>query len=58
MKLLFHCCCAPCTTACIQDLSADGIVPTLFWYNPNIHPYTEYQNRRDALLQFAGDSLP
>jgi tRNA A37 threonylcarbamoyladenosine dehydratase len=28
-------------------------MPTLFWYNPNIHPLTEYQNRRDALSAFA-----
>ena len=53
MKLLFHSCCAPCTVACVDDLSGDGIVPTLFWYNPNIHLYTEYQSRRDALVAFA-----
>ena len=54
MKLLFHCCCAPCAVACIDSLSTDGIVPTLFWYNPNIHPYTEYRSRRDALSSLAG----
>jgi predicted adenine nucleotide alpha hydrolase (AANH) superfamily ATPase len=27
--------------------------PALFWYNPNIHPLTEYVNRRDALMQYA-----
>jgi predicted adenine nucleotide alpha hydrolase (AANH) superfamily ATPase len=26
------------------------------WYNPNIHPWTEYQNRRDALVQFAASA--
>lgn len=26
---------------------------TGFWYNPNIHPYTEYRRRLDALQQFA-----
>ena len=55
MKLLFHCCCAPCSVACIDSLWADGIVPALFWYNPNIHPYTEYQSRRDALIAFAAE---
>lgn len=53
MKLLFHCCCAPCATACLDDLASGGIEPNLFWYNPNIHPYTEYQSRRDALISYA-----
>ncbi|MCL2192025.1 MAG: epoxyqueuosine reductase QueH [Treponema sp.] len=54
MNLLFHCCCAPCTIAPVESLCGEGISPTLFWYNPNIHPSTEYQNRRDALFAFAG----
>lgn len=53
MRLLFHCCCAPCTTACLEVLASEGIVPRLFWYNPNIHPFTEYKSRRDALFQYA-----
>jgi predicted adenine nucleotide alpha hydrolase (AANH) superfamily ATPase len=31
----------------------DGIKPTLFFYNPNIHPYQEYLLRRDGLRQLA-----
>ena len=27
----------------------------LFWYNPNIHPYTEYKARRDSLSLFAAN---
>ena len=53
MRLLFHCCCGPCATACVESLSAEGITPTLFWYNPNIHPLAEYHKRRDALFAFA-----
>jgi predicted adenine nucleotide alpha hydrolase (AANH) superfamily ATPase len=53
MKLLFHCCCAPCAASCIDTLTAEGIAPRLFWYNPNIHPCAEYKNRRDSLVQFA-----
>jgi len=53
MKLLLHCCCAPCAVACINNLADNGITPSLFWYNPNIHPFTEYQSRRDALIAFA-----
>ena len=53
MKLLFHCCCAPCATACIESLTTEGIEPALFWYNPNIHPLVEYQSRSKAFLSFA-----
>ena len=53
MNLLFHCCCAPCAAAPVENLCAEGITPTLFWYNPNIHPSAEYQSRCDALRAFA-----
>jgi predicted adenine nucleotide alpha hydrolase (AANH) superfamily ATPase len=41
--------------ACIASLRGEGIEPVLFWYNPNIHPYTEYSGRRDTLVKYAGD---
>ena len=53
MKLLMHVCCAPCSAYCIDTLRAEGIEPTLFWYNPNIHPYIEYKTRRDCLKDYA-----
>jgi predicted adenine nucleotide alpha hydrolase (AANH) superfamily ATPase len=53
MKLLLHACCAPCTTGCVAALREEGILPDLFWYNPNIHPFTEYMARRDSLSAFA-----
>lgn len=53
MKLLMHTCCAPCSVYCVQSLRQEGIEPTLYWYNPNIHPYTEYKSRMDALKQYA-----
>ncbi len=52
-KLLLHICCAPCSVACIQQLREEGIEPTGFWYNPNIHPYMEYRARRDTLIEYA-----
>ncbi|MDR0590209.1 MAG: epoxyqueuosine reductase QueH [Spirochaetaceae bacterium] len=55
MKLLLHTCCAPCSVHCVENLRAEGIKPVLFWYNPNIHPVTEYRSRKDALIRFAGD---
>lgn len=52
MKLLMHTCCAPCSVYCIDSLRAEGIEPTCFWYNPNIHPYIEYKTRRDCLKEY------
>jgi predicted adenine nucleotide alpha hydrolase (AANH) superfamily ATPase len=55
MKLLLHACCAPCSTGCTAALREEGILPELFWYNPNIHPFTEYKARRDSLAGFASE---
>lgn len=52
-KTLLHCCCAPCSVSCIQQLRAEGIEPVAYWYNPNIHPYQEYKARRDTLMEYA-----
>lgn len=52
MKLLLHTCCAPCSVYCIDSLRKEGIEPTVYWYNPNIHPYTEYKARRDTLKEY------
>lgn len=51
--VLLHCCCAPCSLSCIDPLRGEGIEPVAFWYNPNIHPWKEYQARRDCLLEYA-----
>ncbi len=53
MNLLLHTCCAPCSVFCIKSLRKENIEPTLFWYNPNIHPYSEYKARRDCLKEYA-----
>ena len=53
MKTLLHICCAPCANQCIEVLRTDGVELTGFWYNPNIHPYTEYRARRDCLREYA-----
>ena len=52
-KVLLHCCCAPCSVSCAQPLRAEGIEPTAFWFNPNIHPFKEYESRRDCLIEYA-----
>ena len=59
MQTLLHICCAPCANQCIEVLRTDKIDVTGFWYNPNIHPFTEYRARRDCLRAYAEEiSLP
>ena len=53
MKLLLHTCCAPCSVYCIDSLRKENIEPTVYWFNPNIHPYMEYKARRDCLKEYA-----
>lgn len=53
MKTLLHICCAPCANQCIEVLRGDGLEVTGFWYNPNIHPFTEYRARRNCLREYA-----
>ena len=46
--LLLHSCCAPCSSAVLETLS--GIFDiTLFFYNPNISPESEFVFRLDEL---------
>ena len=51
--VLMHTCCAPCSLSCIDPLRQEGIEPVAFWYNPNIHPFKEYEARRDCLVSYA-----
>jgi len=51
-KVLLHCCCAPCSVSCVEPLKEEGFHVTAFWYNPNIHPFKEYEARRDCLIDY------
>ncbi len=53
MKLLMHACCGPCSIYCIDSLRNEGIEPDIYWFNPNIHPYKEYENRLNALKELS-----
>lgn len=53
-KLLLHTCCAPCLIAPYQKLTESGTQVTAFWFNLNIHPYTEYKQRLETLRSYAG----
>lgn len=43
--ILVHVCCGPCACGCIPELLKQGYHPHAFSYNPNIHPFSEYQKR-------------
>ena len=48
-KLLLHCCCAPCSSACLERLK-DFFDVTVFFYNPNIED-GEYERRKAELIR-------
>lgn len=54
--LLIHTCCADCLLNLLYALEQDAQISkdtnlTLLFYNPNIHPRTEYMERLNALKQ-------
>ncbi len=51
--ILLHACCGPCSITPVLRLLDLGLAPTLYFYNPNIHPLTEYLRRREGLLAVA-----
>jgi predicted adenine nucleotide alpha hydrolase (AANH) superfamily ATPase len=53
MKILLHICCGPCATFPVKALRGAGHDVTGFWYNPNVHPYQEYQRRLEAARSYA-----
>ncbi len=52
-KILLHICCAPCATAVLERLRADGYDVTGFFYNPCIHPWKEFKRRLDTVKEWA-----
>lgn len=53
MKLLMHMCCGPCSCYPLKRLREDGIEPTGYFFNPNIHPYMEWDERLQSAEKFA-----
>ncbi len=59
MKVLLHICCGPCAIYPLKALRSEGHEVTGYFFNPNIHPYTEFEKRLDTLRTYAGGaSLP
>ncbi len=53
MKILLHTCCAPCSIYPLEQMRSSGHEVTGYFYNHNIHPYLEYQKRKETLRQFS-----
>ena len=53
MNIFLHICCAPCALYPYFRLQEDGLEPTGYFYNPNIHPYLEYKKRLDTVKEFS-----
>lgn len=49
-KLLLHVCCAPCSIAVIDELK-DLYDLTVYFYNPNIYPESEYLKRKAEVVR-------
>jgi len=49
MKLLIHICCAPCLIHPLEVLRLKGFEVCGLFYNPNIHPFSEYNERKKAI---------
>ncbi len=53
MNILLHICCAPCAVSVVEKLQEEGHKIAGFFYNPNIHPYSEYIKRRSEVEKYS-----
>jgi len=53
MKILLHICCANCGIHPFEQIREKGHEVVGYFFNPNIHPYQEYQKRLEALKQYS-----
>lgn len=53
-SLLLHACCAPCSSYVLEYLNAYFNI-TLYYYNPNISPQSEYFFRLDELFRLTAE---
>lgn len=55
-RILVHICCGPCALFCFSHLKEEFDEVRGLWYNPNIHPYMEYQKRLDSVKKWAEET--
>ncbi len=54
-RLLLHCCCAPCSSYCLETV-APILKTTVFFYNPNLDTEAEYEKRKREQIRFLGET--
>ena len=52
-RVLIHACCAHCAAYTAEYWKQQGHEVGAYWYNPNIHPYTEHQARLESMRTLA-----
>lgn len=52
-EVLLHACCAPCSSAIVEWMIANGIRPVIYYFNPNIWPREEYEIRKQESKRHA-----
>lgn len=52
-EVLLHTCCAPCSSAIVECMMQHGITPTIYYCNPNIYPFEEYEIRKNECTRYA-----
>jgi predicted adenine nucleotide alpha hydrolase (AANH) superfamily ATPase len=58
-KVLIHICCAHCAAYTVEYWRGEGYEVGGFWYNPNIHPFAEHQQRLESVKALAKEiNLP
>ena len=53
MKILLHICCANCAIYPLQRIREKGDEALGYFFNPNIHPYQEYQKRLESTRRYS-----
>lgn len=51
-KVILHACCAVCATYPIDLLKKEGYYPIIYFDNPNIYPFEEFERRRIELVNY------
>ncbi|MBE6270143.1 MAG: epoxyqueuosine reductase QueH [Prevotella ruminicola] len=52
-RVLLHACCAPCSSAIVEWMMANGVTPVIYYFNPNIWPREEYEIRKQESKRHA-----
>lgn len=56
MNLLIHICCGPCSIIPLADFKLEDISVSGVYFNPNIHPFSEYERRLGAARQYCEEN--